>query len=453
MSASNFRNIVFALLISILVPAAVFAQGAPARESGRGESGRDAGLAEYEREVIAVSRVAKRSSVMITAEARIAASPEILAGGETATTELKLSGVVIPGGANQDQNISFIVTVGSELASCENIRVKVPDGRAFRAETVGVDPATDLIVLKVAGIDLAEVEWGSSDALEVGSFLLVCGNPFGFEGTISTGSVTALRRPVVCGSTPLNAIQTDATINPGDTGAPVLNRLGQLVGIVASSFRRAPTPEELQDLLMEMSAPAESSRAAVSQSEERLREMIDDMNQAAGNQGGEANSDAGSEETPSLEGALRDFLRNFTNGVEQAAREQMRRQEAVRQSFVGAHGINFFLPSAVLQRISSDIISHGEVKRGVLGAEIVSAEIERDNWSESVLKIRSVIEGSAAQRNGLLRGDVLREVNYRKISRFADLYEALLLATPGTRLRFVLERDGETITKEFELDF
>ncbi|MGL5908483.1 MAG: S1C family serine protease [Phycicoccus sp.] len=156
------------------------------------------------------------------------------------------SGVVI-----DDQG--HIVTNNHVVAGAREITVTLSDGRTFPATVKGTDPSTDLAVLNVADApeDLAPIALGDSDALEVGAPVMAVGNPLGLAGTVTTGIVSALDRPVTTQGegqqdSPLgrggsaaepvvtNAIQTSAAINPGNSGGALVNASGQLVGINSS---------------------------------------------------------------------------------------------------------------------------------------------------------------------------------------------------------------------------
>ncbi len=127
------------------------------------------------------------------------------------------------------------------------VTVTLDDGRAFSATITGTDPATDLAVLTLQNPpgDLAPISIGDSDALAVGEPVMAVGNPLGLAGTVTTGIVSALNRPVSTGSADsargtvgepvvTNAIQTSAAINPGNSGGALVTADGRLVGINSS---------------------------------------------------------------------------------------------------------------------------------------------------------------------------------------------------------------------------
>ncbi|HIE52472.1 MAG TPA: trypsin-like serine protease [Armatimonadetes bacterium] len=113
----------------------------------------------------------------------------------------------------------------------DEIVVTLNDKREYTAQVVGVDPASDLAVLKLPVRGLPVVPWGDSDRLQVGEWVVAIGSPFGFSQTVTAGIVSAKGRSDVGISDYENFIQTDAAINPGNSGGALINLQGRLVGI------------------------------------------------------------------------------------------------------------------------------------------------------------------------------------------------------------------------------
>ena len=124
-----------------------------------------------------------------------------------------------------------IVTNNHVIEDADEIKVKLADGEEYDAKLVGRDPNTDLALIKIKGSsDLVPLAIGDSDNLDVGSWVVAIGSPFGLEQTVTAGIVSAKGR--VIGAGPYdNFIQTDASINPGNSGGPLLNLRGEVVGI------------------------------------------------------------------------------------------------------------------------------------------------------------------------------------------------------------------------------
>ena len=109
----------------------------------------------------------------------------------------------------------------------------MPDGRSFSARIVGDDPATDLAVVKIDGDNLATIGFGASDRLKVGQIAIAIGNPYGFQYSLTAGVVSALGRTLRTQTGRLidDVIQTDAALNPGNSGGPLVNSFGEVIGV------------------------------------------------------------------------------------------------------------------------------------------------------------------------------------------------------------------------------
>jgi len=125
----------------------------------------------------------------------------------------------------------YIVTNNHVIENADEIKVKLANGKEYDAELAGRDPNTDLALIKIEGSsDLVPLKMGNSDTLDVGSWVVAIGSPFGLEQTVTAGIISAKGR--VIGAGPYdNFIQTDASINPGNSGGPLLNMNGEVVGI------------------------------------------------------------------------------------------------------------------------------------------------------------------------------------------------------------------------------
>ncbi|WP_318843142.1 trypsin-like peptidase domain-containing protein [Myceligenerans pegani] len=135
-----------------------------------------------------------------------------------------------------------ILTNNHVVSGAEQVQVTLADGRLFEADVVGTDPTTDLAVVQLtdAPDDLSPATLGDSNAVDVGDPVMAVGNPLGLAGTATTGIVSALDRPVSASSRSggdvvvTNAVQTDAAVNPGNSGGPLFNASGEVIGINSS---------------------------------------------------------------------------------------------------------------------------------------------------------------------------------------------------------------------------
>ncbi|WP_170344612.1 DegQ family serine endoprotease [Ruegeria atlantica] len=130
----------------------------------------------------------------------------------------------------------YIVTNHHVVDNASTVTVRLNDDRTFEAEVVGTDPLTDIAVLKIdAGTDLQAVELGDSDEIRVGEDVVAIGNPFGLSSTVTTGIVSAKGRNISEGPY-AEFIQTDAAINKGNSGGPLFNMDGEVVGVNSAIY-------------------------------------------------------------------------------------------------------------------------------------------------------------------------------------------------------------------------
>jgi len=125
----------------------------------------------------------------------------------------------------------IVLTNAHVVDGADNVNVKLTDKREFTAKVLGVDKTTDIAVLKIDAKNLPAVKTGDPGETKVGSWVVAIGQPLGFENTVTSGIVSAKSRALPEDSY-VRFIQTDAAVNPGNSGGPLLNRQGQVIGIV-----------------------------------------------------------------------------------------------------------------------------------------------------------------------------------------------------------------------------
>jgi serine protease Do len=182
-----------------------------------GEVSDEEALDAYSRAVVAVAERLSPSVANLRVSRRVRGGRRAAGGG---------SGVVItPDG--------FMLTSAHVVAGSDGRVEAIVGGREIRAEVVGADPLSDLAVLRSDATDLAPAELGDAETLRVGQLVVAIGNPNGFDGSVTAGVVSALGRdlPVRAGRIVENVIQTDAALNPGNSGGALADGRGCVVGI------------------------------------------------------------------------------------------------------------------------------------------------------------------------------------------------------------------------------
>lgn len=269
------------------------------------------------------------------------------------------SGVII----RQD---GYIVTNNHVVANATEVRVTLNNNKTYTAQVIGTDPATDVALIKIDAEGLPVVEFADSDNLRLGEWVLAIGSPLGEElrSTITAGIVSAKGRqmPNYTGEFKIESfIQTDAAVNPGNSGGALVNKEGKLVGI---------------------------NTAIVS-----------------------------------------------TTG--------------------SYSGYSFAVPSNIVNRIVSDLIDFGTVKRVMLG--ITGGNLTEEKASELKLSIRNgvyineVQKGSAADKAGLKKDDVIIALGSAQITGMSNLQEKVNNFHPGDKVQITVLRDGEP--KVFDVTF
>jgi Do/DeqQ family serine protease len=251
----------------------------------------------------------------------------------------------------------YIVTNNHVIEDANNIEVVMNNNQRFYAKLIGSDPTTDLALLKVRARNLPFLKYGDSDRLTPGEWVLAVGNPFDLNSTVTAGIVSAKARNIGILRDRNNLqveafIQTDAAVNPGNSGGALVNLKGELIGI----------------------------------------------------------------------------------------------NSAIATSSGSYQGYSFAIPVSLVKKVMDDLLELGQVQRGMLGIQItdVNAAIAEEmklNVSQGVL-INRVNNGSAAEKSGLLRGDVIVGIDGHRVSSVSELQEWVARNRPGKEIGVTYIRNG-----------
>jgi serine protease Do len=178
----------------------------------------------------------------------------------------------------------LILTNAHVVRNAKEVTVKLTDRREFRAKVLGADPKTDIAVLKIDAHDLPVVALARTSNLQVGDWVLAIGSPFGFENSVSAGIVSAKGRSLP-GDSAVPFIQTDVAVNPGNSGGPLFNTRGEVVGINSQIYSQTGGFEGLSFAIpINVALKMEQKIVATGKVEHaRLGVSVQDVNQTLAN--------------------------------------------------------------------------------------------------------------------------------------------------------------------------
>ena len=359
----------------------------------------------------------------------------------------------------------YIVTNAHVVDDAKTVTVGLGNKRELIAEVIGMDKLSDIALLKVKAVNLPVVQLGNSDGLDVGQWVFAIGAPFGLDHTATQGIVSALSRSLPDG-TYVPFIQTDVAVNPGNSGGPLFDLSGRVVGVNSQIYSQsggymgisfAIPINVAKNVVEQLKAKGQVSRGW-------LGVAIQDMNQELAtsfnlSQPSGALVSSVERGSPADKAGIQagDVIIGFGAGEVKSASDL--------PLLVGNTPVGTSVPVKVLRAgsektldvtvdeladsgdKSSPRVATGEAGQGVLGvvvADLSEAERKANELKEGGVMIREVLPDSAADKAGLTTGDIIVSVNNASIASADALKAAVKSAPEGKPLAMLVMQDGKT---------
>ncbi len=351
-----------------------------------------------------------------------------------------------------------ILTNAHVVDGADEVTVKLTDKREFKAKVLGADKASDVAVIKIDAKDLPTVKIGSSTNTRVGEWVLAIGSPFGFENSASAGIVSAKSRSLPDGSY-VPFIQTDVAVNPGNSGGPLFNMAGQVVGINSQIYSRSGGYQGLSFAIpIEVAMNVERQIVTNGKVQRgRLGVTIQEVNQSLADSFGlkkpagalvssiEKNSPAAKAGLEAGDVILSINGREINNSGELPAIVAAMSPGDIAKLQVWRHGSNKSIDVKVGQfgdtKLAAKETHTGPKGRlGVAVRELTPDELSQAELSNGVLV--QDVQGAAAKA-GIQPGDIILSVNGEPVKNTEQLRK--LIEKSGKRVAILVQRNDSRI--------
>ena len=354
----------------------------------------------------------------------------------------------------------YIITNNHVVDDADEIKVKLSDGREFKAKTVGRDSKTDLALIKISSVfeNLPILELGDSDKMRVGDWVMAVGNPFGLEQTVTQGIISATGR--VIGSGPYdNFLQTDAPINPGNSGGPLVNLKGEVIGINSSIISGGQgigfaIPSSLaKSITTQLKEKGKVTRGWIGVTIQTVTPDLAKsfgLKEAKGALVGDILKDSPAEKAGIKTG---DIIINF-NG--KSVNNSIDLPRIVAETPIGKsvdvtlirEGKEKHIPITVeqLTQENAAVQSSEPVKSFGMQLHNINPQLRQQfNIEEkSGVVVVAVEQGSMAEEAGIQKGDVIKEVNRKAVKNTADFNEIIGKSGKNAATLFFVQRGKQT---------
>jgi len=361
----------------------------------------------------------------------------------------------------------YILTNNHVVEGADKVKVRLNDGREFTATVKGQDSRTDLAVLHIKAKDLPVAALGDSDKLEVGEWAIAIGSPFGLEHTVTVGVISAKGRSGLGTGTYEDFIQTDASINPGNSGGPLINIDGEVVGINAMIIQPgtgigfAIPVNMAKQILNDLIKQGKVVRPWLGISIQDLTTEIAEQFQVKEKEGvivAQIHQGTGAEKAGLASG---DIIKSVDDKTIKNANELIKeiQKKKVGQKIklgVVREGKPMTIEvttSAMPDKPEAMKEKESEEKLGARVQELTPQLAARYRVSNEIKRgvvVIGVEEGSPADELGLQEGDVILEINRKKIETTKDFEKAIKDINLEKGIVFRLHRRGNSFYHSFK---
>jgi serine protease Do len=360
----------------------------------------------------------------------------------------------------------YILTNNHVVEGADKVKVRLNDGREFTATVKGQDRRTDLSVLHIKAKDLPVAALGDSDKLEVGEWAIAIGSPFGLEHTVTVGVISAKGRSGLGTGTYEDFIQTDASINPGNSGGPLININGEVIGINAMIIQPgtgigfAIPINMAKQILNDLIKQGKVVRPWLGISAQDLTpEMMEyfKVKEKEGVLVAQVHPGTGAEKAGLASGDIIKSVDDKTvKNVNELVREILKRKvgEKVKLNIIrdGKGMIIEVTTTSMPDKVELPKEKEAEEKMGAKVQELTPQLADRYQISgvKRGVVVIDVEDGSLADEMGLQEGDVILEVNRKKIETLKDFEKAIKDANLEKGILFHIHRRGSSFFLTFK---
>ena len=360
----------------------------------------------------------------------------------------------------------YVLTNNHVIEGADKVKVRLNDGREFIATVKGQDSRTDLAVLHIKAKDLPVAILGDSDNLDVGEWAIAIGSPFGLEHTVTVGVISAKGRSGLGTGTYEDFVQTDASINPGNSGGPLINIDGEVVGINAMIIQPgtgigfAIPINMAKQILNDLIKTGKVVRPWLGISVQDLTpEMMEHfkVKEKEGVLVGQVYQGTGAEKAGLASGdiikAVDDKpVKNVSELIKEIQKKKVGQKLKLGIVRDGKAMTIEITTSAMPDKAELQKEKEGEEKLGARVQELtpqLSARFRITGIKQGVV-VLAVEDGSFADEMGLQEGDVILEINRKKIESLKDFEKAMKDANVEKGILFQIHRKGSSFYLTFK---